>query len=136
MTVIDIFKKHESRIWKPTKIITQFDRCYKCNINGTDTVGNELQFMHVISWELHRRCNIVNLETIADVFKIVKQHEQNKLSWATNKLQFNCLNPLTSLRKFLDFFVAYKLEWFFIAWFNSELHDVNKISYSLLCRTF
>ena len=49
MTVIDIVKKHESRIRKPTEIITQFDRCYKCNINGTDTVGNELKFKHVIS---------------------------------------------------------------------------------------
>ena len=55
MTVIDIFIKHESEIRKPTKIITQFDRCNKCNINGTDTVENELEFMHVISSESHQR---------------------------------------------------------------------------------
>ena len=54
-TVIEMIIKHESRFRKATKIITQFNRWIKCNINGSDMVENELKFIHEISWELHER---------------------------------------------------------------------------------
>ena len=88
MTVIDIFKKHESRIRKPTEIITQSGRCYKCNINGTDTVGNELQFKHVISIA-QQPCNYVKFLQMS--FQYIPKVE--------NINHFECRSTLLSMKK-------------------------------------